>query len=45
MNGSKIVTEWIEKAEGDYRTAEREVRVTQSPNAVRAFVRQKLGLE
>jgi HEPN domain-containing protein len=30
MNG--IVAEWIEKAEGDYRTAEREMRVRKAPN-------------
>jgi HEPN domain-containing protein len=30
MNG--IVTEWIEKAEGDFLTAEREARVRQHPN-------------
>ena len=30
MNG--IVDEWIEKAEGDFRTAEREARVRKAPN-------------
>ena len=30
MNG--IVDEWVEKAEGDFRTAEREVRVRKGPN-------------
>jgi len=30
MNG--IVTEWVEKAEGDYLTAEREMRVRKRPN-------------
>jgi len=27
-----LVAEWVEKAEGDYRTAEREWRVRKSPN-------------
>lgn len=27
-----LTTEWIDKAEGDYATAERELRVTTSPN-------------
>ena len=30
MNG--IVDEWVEKAEGDFRTAEREARVRKGPN-------------
>jgi len=30
MNGT--VKEWISKAEGDYTTAVRELRATQSPN-------------
>ena len=29
---NNIVDEWVEKAEGDYRTAEREVRVRKAPN-------------
>ena len=30
MNG--VVSEWIEKAEGDFRTAEREMRARKAPN-------------
>lgn len=33
-----LVQEWIEKAEGDFRTAQREARV-------RKFLREKLGLQ
>lgn len=29
---NEIVAEWVEKADGDYRTAEREVRVRQAPS-------------
>ena len=29
---SDIVSEWVEKAEGDFRTAEREARVRKAPN-------------
>ena len=29
---SKLVREWVEKAEADMRTAEREARVTEGPN-------------
>ena len=29
---NSIVNEWIDKAEGDYRTAEREARVRKAPN-------------
>jgi len=30
MNG--VVSEWMEKAEGDFRTAEREMRARKAPN-------------
>jgi HEPN domain-containing protein len=29
---NNIVDEWVEKAEGDFRTAEREARVRKAPN-------------
>ncbi len=29
---NELVAEWVEKADGDYRTAEREVRVRQAPS-------------
>ena len=29
---NELVCEWVEKAEGDVRTAEREARVTEGPN-------------
>ena len=29
---NEIVTEWVDKAEGDFRTAEREVRVRNAPS-------------
>ena len=43
---SDLVAEWVEKAEGDYRTAIREAREAVSAMTIaRAYVRARLGLE